>query len=158
MNADPGMVPDIRYLSPAYLTAGLLGVYMLYLNAFPARAEKTLSRLVLFSAAGIPLILIGIVAFPPFGGLYTGYSRFFTLVITLVTLLVTAGLLISSFGKQHPVLLACCFILLVVIVLSWQMMMVILYSAVKVNGYAFWVPLTDTFFHQVIAVHQVPPV
>jgi hypothetical protein len=156
MAVDPAMVPDIRYLMPAYLPAGLLGVYMLYLNAFPARAEKTLVWLIVSSVVCVPLVIIGIIAFPPISEKFGGYPIIFNYAVTLVTILFAAGLMLSSFRKHHIALLTGCFILLVILILSWQMMMVFLYSAAKFNGYTFWIPAIDTLFYRVFSVHYLP--
>ncbi|MDD1687068.1 hypothetical protein [Methanoregula sp.] len=157
MNTSHGITPDVRYLMPAYLTVGILGVYLLNFHGFPPSTGTTLSRLVKYSVVGVPLILVGIVALPPFGGRYDGYTLFFKMVITFLMVFFIAGFWFSSFRKEHIVLLTRCFLILIVFVLAWQMMMVFLYSVAKFNGYTFWIPLTDTIFHQVFGISITAP-
>jgi hypothetical protein len=152
MNTSIGVTPDMRYLMPAYLTAGILGVYMLNFHAFPERADKTLAEMFIISMAGVPIIILGMVAFSPFGGRYEGYMAVFRYCISFITVFFIAGFVLPSFRKQHLILLTRCLVILVIFVLSWQMMMVVLYSIVKFNGYSFWIPVTDTLYHQIIGV------
>jgi len=151
LNASHGIVPDIRYLTPFYLPAGLLGVY-----GIRRLAGTDSKKMVLWQVAAIgvsaPVLLVAMMLFQPYGGQYAGYTQFFT-QITFALLAATLVLMAARkrFGIPQAWITAA-LLLLVATPFAWQLMMVFLYSVAKFNGYPLWVPLVETLFQQCIGV------
>jgi len=156
LNTSNGIVPDIRYLTPFYLPAGLLGVYAVSrLNdADPKR--RTLWQVAAIGVSA-PVLLVAMMLFQPYGGLYAGYTLFFTR-ITFVLLAITLILIAARkrFGIPNT-WIAAALLLLVAVPFAWQLMMVFLYSVAKFNGYPLWIPLVETLYNYCIGVTEVVP-
>ena len=152
LNASHGIVPDIRYLAPFYLPAGLLGVYAISrLNGDVDPKWRTLWQIVVLAVA-TPVLLVAMMLIQPYGGQYAGYTMFFT-QITFALLAVTLVLITvkKRFGIPDA-WIAAALLLLVAVPFAWQLMMVFFYSVAKFNGYPLWIPLAETFFQNVIGV------
>ncbi|KLK87173.1 hypothetical protein SZ63_11225 [Methanoculleus sediminis] len=152
LNASHGIVPDIRYLAPFYLPAGLLGVYAISrLNGTIDPKRRTLWQIAVV-AVSAPALLVAMMLIQPYDGLYAGYTMFFT-QITFVLLAVTLILIVArkQFGIPDAWVAAALF-LLIAVPFTWQLMMVFFYSVAKFNGYPLWIPLVETFFQHNIGV------
>ena len=151
LNASHGIVPDIRYLTPFYLPAGLLGVYGIRRLA-GTDPKKMMLWQVAAIAVSAPVLLVAMMLFQPYGGQYAGYTQFFT-QITFALLAATLVLMAARkrFGIPQAWITAA-LLLLVATPFAWQLMMVFLYSVAKFNGYPLWVPLVETLFQQCIGV------
>lgn len=152
LNTSHGIIPDIRYLAPFYLPAGLLGVYAVsrFNGGFSAR-KKTLRQIAVLAVAA-PVLLVALLLIQPYGGQYAGYTVFFT-QITFVLLAVTLILIAAQkrFGIPHAWSTAA-LLLLIAVPFTWQLMMVFLYSVAKFNGYPLWIPLVETLYQNCIGV------
>jgi hypothetical protein len=152
MNSDGGIVPDMRYLSPVYIPLGLMGTFsvFLYLKATPIK--ELLKQYITIAIISVPVLLLLLLIFKPFGGLYRGYSLFFELLTYLVMGLLLIIWLIYRKGLIQFRYLVVGVLVLLAIPFSWQMMMVFLYSAGKFNGYPFWIPIVEQFFNTFVRV------
>jgi len=157
LNADGGIVPDIRYLVPFYLPASLLGVYAI--RAVTGRGEEqplargTVGCLLI----GVP-VFIGIIAtFQPFGGLYAGYTTFFRYATFILLALALCMIYLVSVDKVSKKALIVTLGILFAAPFAWQIMMVFLYSISKFNGYSLWVPLIEEIFNMFVHVKEVSP-
>jgi len=152
LNASHGIIPDIRYLAPFYLPAGLLGVYAVSrLNGAVDPKQRTLRQIAVISVSA-PALLVAMMLIQPYGGQYAGYTMFFTWIV-LILLAITLVLIAARkrFGIPHT-WIAAALLLLVAVPFAWQLMMVFLYSVAKFNGYPFWIPLVETLFQHCIGV------
>lgn len=151
LNTSHGIIPDIRYLTPLYLPAGLLGVYGIrrLVDAGSKRMALSLTAIIAVSA---PVFLVAMMLIQPYGGQYAGYTAFFT-QITFVLLAVTLILMIVRKRLNVPqIWINGALLLLVATPFAWQFMMVFLYSVAKFNGYPLWVPVVETLFQQWVGV------
>jgi len=153
LNISSGIIPDIRYLTPLYLPAGLLGVYAIWAGVGQSR-EKALALVTGASELVItPLLIIIMLLVQPYGGLYAGYTAFFT----QATFIVLAAAVVMLFaaaveGGLKSLWLMGAIVLLIAIPLGWQVMMLFLYSVAKFNGYPLWIPVVESLFNTIIGV------
>ncbi|WP_214084070.1 hypothetical protein [Methanoculleus sp.] len=152
LNASHGIIPDIRYLAPFYLPAGLLGVYAISrLNGAVDPKRRMLWQIAVIGVSA-PTLLIAMMLIQPYGGQYAGYTMFFT-QITFGLLAVTLVLIAARKRFNIPnTWIAAALLLLVAVPFAWQLMMVFLYSVAKFNGYPLWIPLVETLFQHCIGV------
>ncbi len=151
LSASHGIIPDIRYLSPFYLPAGLLGVYGISRLASANPKRRALWQVAVIGVAA-PVLLLALMLIQPYGGQYPGYTLFFTR-ITFVMLAVT--LILIAVRKRFSIpgtWLTAALLLLIAVPFAWQVMMVFLYSVAKFNGYPLWIPLVETLYQHCIGV------
>ncbi len=151
LNASGGIIPDIRYLSPLYLPAGLLGVYSIWRLGGAGSKRMALSQI---GAIAIltPALLLALMLFQPYGGKYAGYAMFFTRV-TFVLLAVVLVLMVMRWRSGVPAAwVTGALALLIAAPFAWQMMMVFLYSVAKFNGYPLWIPVVEMIYQNWIGV------
>ncbi|WP_292385278.1 hypothetical protein [Methanoculleus sp. UBA430] len=151
LNTSDGIVPDIRYLTPFYLPVGLLGAYAVsrLSSADPKRQTLSLAAVIAVSA---PVLLVVMMLFQPYGGLYAGYTMFFT---QITFALLGATLILIAAGERFgvpPRWVTAALLLLIAAPFAWQLMMLFLYSVAKFNGYPLWIPLVETLFQHCIGV------
>lgn len=156
MNTDGGIVPDIRYLTPVYIPAGLLGVMGITSLYKKFSGKLMVVRLVASVLIITPVFLLSLMILQPFGGYYSGYTLFFKSCIAL-TLALCLGTLIFSKSRQKMMIFSWLLVILLAIPFAWQVMMLFLYSVGKFNGYPFWIPLVEHFYNSVIQVNYTPP-
>jgi len=157
LNISSGIIPDIRYLMPFYLPAGVLGVYAIrYVTEPVGGKEKTFSALASVAIV-TPLTILALLLFQPFGGRYSGYTQFFSVIVSLLLLLTLAFFALHLKGMISTRWLIAVIALLIAVPLGWQMMMVFLYSVAKFNGYPLWVPMVEMFLEHSIGMEIAPP-
>lgn len=152
MNISPGMVPDMRYLIPAYLPAGILGVIGIVRVFGSITGDEALRTLFWTCVLFVPGNLLAIMLFQPFGGGYLAYSLYFR-VLVYGLILVFFAIFILTRGKparDRPAFRVLCPLLAAP--LAWQIMMVFLYSIIKFDGYLFWIPATQLFYFSFVRV------
>ncbi|NLV28529.1 MAG: hypothetical protein GXY48_15485 [Methanomicrobiales archaeon] len=152
ISASPGMLPDMRYFLPIYLIGGILG--LIALNVLYRRGSKypSLTPTFIIPVIGTVVLLLGLIIFHPFGGVYLGYTRFFFLSNSILTLLLIICYYLSYTGKIR---IQWTFTLLGVVLTfpaSWQILMTFFYSVTKFNGYPFWLPFVEQMFLKFIGV------
>lgn len=152
LNTSHGIIPDIRYLVPFYLPAGILGLF-----AVRKLLEDTRTRIgavcsILAATLITPLLILSIMIFQPYGGAYLGYTTFFS-HLTYVVLSVTLVSLITQFlGIMRKGWIYIAIAMLIAVPLGWQIMMLFLYSIAKFNGYELWIPVVEAFYSNWIGV------
>lgn len=156
LNTSNGIVPDIRYLTPFYLPAGLLGAYALSRLSSADSKRRTLWQIAAI-AVSAPVLLVTMMLFQPYGGLYAGYTQFFTQVTFM---LLGATLILIAVQKRFGIpdkWITAALLLLIAVPFAWQLMMVFLYSVAKFNGYPLWIPVVETLFQHCIGVSGLTP-
>jgi len=124
LNASHGIIPDIRYLAPFYLPAGLLGVYAI--SRFNGGVEPKRRTFWQIAAIGVvaPVLLVAMMLIQPYGGQYPGYTMFFT---QITFALLAAALVLIAVKKRFGIpdaWIAAVLLLLVAVPFTWQLMMV----------------------------------
>ena len=143
LSTSQGIIPDIRYLSPAYIPIGLLGTVSLFTLLDREPVKELFKKYLIIAIVLVPATILALLLFHPFGGLYLGFSLFFMLAVYSFIALVFAGWLGWRYGIVPFRYLVLATRILLAIPLAWQMMMVFLYSAEKYNHYPFWVPIVE---------------
>jgi hypothetical protein len=162
MNISSGILPDMRYLSPAYIPLGILS--FLILSRTPvARDHRQMMRDLL--PAGLvltPVLFLIMILVHPFGAVNEGYTLFFKAAVVLE--LVLSLILMSSarfLAPENRLLLrslSWCLILLIITVFTLQLVLVLIFGViVKVNGYPLWIPLIREGFRSFFSVTVLPP-
>lgn len=154
MSTDGGIVPDMRYISPIYLPAALLGLMAITSVIYGGYKKWTLYTLM---GAGLltPALIILMILIRPYGGFYSGMTHFLMNLIYLALGATTVLALLTLREKKWEQYLMIALALLIILPFVWQMMMVVLYSVAKFNGYPFWVPAVDALYNQVIQYNIV---
>ncbi|KUG14212.1 hypothetical protein ASZ90_016159 [hydrocarbon metagenome] len=155
LSTSGGIVPDMRYLSPAYIPVGLLGTVSLFTLLRCEPAKELMKKYTLIAIVLVPVIILALIIFRPFGGFYPGFSQFFMITVYAFIALVAAAWVVCRRGIVPYRYLVLATLILLVIPLCWQMMMVFLYSAGKYNHYPFWIPIVEQFFFTFIRVSRV---
>ncbi|OPX64504.1 hypothetical protein [Methanoregula sp. PtaB.Bin085] len=165
MNTSLGVLPDMRYLSPAYAPCGILAVFILTKTPCLKNDAVTSRALLRYSFWGsiilIPIIFFVMIFIQPFTKDYAGFSLFFKLAV-LVTLAFCAGAMIlsriypdGSFIRMVPLFL----VLVIIVAFSFQIMLTSLYGLLmKTNGYPFWIPLIREGVGLFLEVQYMAPV
>ncbi len=165
MNISLGVLPDMRYLSPAYAPCGILSIFILSKTPCLKKDNDRLQSLLKYTAAGsfviVPVIFLVMLFIQPFTKDYAGFSLFFQLAV-LFTLGFCIGAMILSraypagpFIRMVPLLM----VLVIITVFSFQIMMTSLYALiVKINGYPFWIPIIREAVGLFLEVRYMSPV
>ncbi|MFA5295305.1 MAG: hypothetical protein WC382_07300 [Methanoregulaceae archaeon] len=155
LSTSQGIIPDIRYLSPAYIPIGLLGTVSLFTLLDREPVKELFKKYLIIALVLVPATILALLLLHPFGGLYLGFSLFFMLTVYSFIALVFAAWLGWRYGIVQYRYLVLAILILLIIPLCWQMMMVFLYSAGKYNHYPFWIPIVEQFFNTFIRVSRV---
>jgi hypothetical protein len=162
MNISSGILPDMRYLSPAYIPFGILSIMVLSRTPLIRKPEQMLQRGVLAGIILAPVLLVLMIAVHPFGSVNEGYTLFFEVLIVLELALCSVLMVVSRFVlpenrlliRSLPVML----ILIVISVFTFQLVLVFIFGViVKVNGYPLWIPLVREGFKMFFNVTVMPP-
>jgi hypothetical protein len=147
MNASPGIIPDIRYLSPIYLPLNIIGLIILQkFRIISGNEIKMLWRMILIWVLAIPISLIIISRLYPFPDnwsviftLLNGYTTILTLVI--VALFAISMITLEIYRNSATIAL---FILgiLCAIPCIWQVDATFIMRSFGsgLGGYSFWIP------------------
>ena len=142
MSASPGIVPDMRYLSPAYLPLLVIGVYALKHAGLDADGVGEALR-TLFWLAVVDLPLIFIILQVVAGKAPAGQV---TLVTTLTYLFLAgaAVLYIAVLARRaSPRLLAYAVPVLMLFSLAWLAVVDFRFATSCWEGYHFWIPVVE---------------
>ncbi len=163
MNISQGVLPDMRYLSPAYIPCGLFSILVLSKTPLVTKPKMLLKSGLLGAIILVPLLFFFVVLVHPFGNEYAGYAAFFKFVILTETVLCLGMMIIARFYSQDSRFftdtLPWFLVLIIITVFSFQFMLTFIYAVViKMNGYPFWIPLVREGFSLFIEVRYLPPV
>ncbi|MFA4824333.1 MAG: hypothetical protein WC593_04165 [Methanoregula sp.] len=152
MNIDSGIVPDIRLLSPIYIPAGILGIWVMRATADNEFIPK---RFLLKTIGAVVFLLPGIFIFfcVYFYKHYVTYKdviAFFKILIYFEVLMLIASLILFKLKRFHwgtaEYILAAMFATIFV----WQVMMLFFLSIEKFNGYPFWIPFVEYAYNRLV--------
>jgi hypothetical protein len=162
LNASPGILPDIRYLSPIYLPLNIISLIILQkFRIFSGNEIHTLLKMGLigfFSALGSLILILLLYPFPD-----TMYAPIFTLLngyTTILTLIVVAFFVISIIACKLYDASAAIPIFIFAILCSippvWQIdaSFVMRAFASGLGGYSFWIPVVRMFFATFFGLHS----
>jgi len=142
MSASPGIVPDMRYLSPAYLPMLVIGVYALKHAGLDGEGVQE-SLKILFWLAVIDLPLIFVVL-QVIAGRNPGEQVTFVTTLTYLFLAGAAVLYIAVLAKRaSPRLLACAVPVLMFFPLAWELVVDFRFATSCWEGYHFWIPVVQ---------------
>ncbi|WP_292492438.1 hypothetical protein [Methanoculleus sp. 10] len=141
MSADPGFVPDMRYLSPAYLPLLVIGVYALKHAGLDADGVGEALRTLCWLAV-IDLPLIYVVLQVVAGNNPAGQVAFIT-TLTSVFLAGAAGCMPPSSPAAPPPLLAYTVPVPMLFSLAWLAVVDFRFATSCWEGYHFWIPVVE---------------
>lgn len=146
MVVSEGIGPDMRYLTPIYIPAGILGLYGIFfsLNTFDLKKFSIYS--IILCSIFSPLFILLLLIIQPLGGGFIEYTYTLSLCGTITAGLVLLYLLSSIVRKKILPGVTFSISLLCAFPLSWQLMMVFLFSITKFNGYPFWLPIVEHIY------------
>jgi hypothetical protein len=161
MNLSHGVIPDIRYMTPAYIPMGLLGIFGVYSVFHKSKTTETINEkktalaMVTSALTIVPAIILAMIFIQPYGGAYPGYTTFFMQLVYLMVVVTIIAFILVELKKISVNWFIVSVVLLVSIPLAWQFVMLFLYSTVKFNGYSFWIPFVENLYDNFIIVHDV---
>ncbi len=146
MSASPGIVPDMRYLSPAYLPLLVIGVYALKHAGLDGDGVGEALK-VLFWLAVVDLPLIFIILQVIAGNNPAGQVTFIT-TLTYLFLAGAAVLYIAVLAKRaSPRLLAYAVPVLMLFPLAWEVIVDFRFATSCWEGYHFWIPVVQYIWY-----------
>jgi len=142
MPTSPGIVPDMRYLSPAYLPMLVIGVYALkYAGLDGDGVQEALKTLFWLAVINIPLIFVVLQVIA--GRNLAGQVTFVT-TLTYLFLAGTAGLYVAVLARRaSPRLLAYAAPVLMLFPLAWELIVDFRFATSCWEGYHFWIPVVQ---------------
>jgi hypothetical protein len=146
MSASPGIVPDMRYLSPAYLPLLVIGVYALkHAGLDGDGVGEALKVLFWLAVVDLPLIFIilQVIAGRDPAGQVT--------LVTTLTYLFLAGAAVLYIAvlanRASPRLLAYAVPVLMFCGLAWEVVVDFLFATSCWEGYHFWIPVVEYIWY-----------
>ncbi len=153
MNASPGILPDIRYLSPLYLTLNIIGI--LILKKIPGLMNsptEILKGIMISWIILIPLSLVAMLRYFPapelWSDLYPPLNALFSIGILILIMCFLLGLLGTIFFNlpmdyTHYMIAFICAVPLI-----WQIDASFLARlfGTGLGGYSFWIPVVRIYF------------
>ena len=146
MPASPGIVPDMRYLSPIYLPMLVVGVYALkYAGLDGDGVKESLKTLFWLTVIDLPLIFITLQIIA--GKDRTGQITFL-MYLTYASFAVTAVLYAAVIARRaSPRLLAYAVPVPMLFSLAWFMVVGFRFATSCWEGYHFWIPLVEQIWY-----------
>lgn len=153
MNTDPGIVPDIRYLSPIYLPLNIMG--LLVLRKIPAISDKPLDLLkwmVCFWIIIIPVSLIAISQYYPspegWSDVFPTLGAWIYITVIILAAICLMGIISIIVFKKPGTLTKILLALLCALPFIWQVdaTFIARVFGVGLGGYSFWIPVVRMIF------------
>lgn len=163
MNISSGVVPDMRYLSPAYLPCGILSIWVLSKTPFLKRPKELIKFGLIGAVIIVPLLFLTMIVVHPFGSVNEGYFTFFKVFI-LCELIPYLGLMIiyrfyRGVPRFLPLAITYFMVILFITVFTFQLVLVFIFGVIiKFNGYPLWIPLIEKGFSTIFRVSILSPV
>ncbi|SCL76130.1 hypothetical protein L21_2051 [Methanoculleus chikugoensis] len=151
MSASPGIIPDMRYLSPAYLPMLVIGVYALkHAGLDGDRVKEALRTLFWLAVIELPLIFV---VLQVIAGRSPGGQVTFVTTLTCIFLAGAAVLYIAVLAKRaSPRLLAYAVPVLMLFPLAWELVVDFRFATGCWEGYHFWIPVVQYIWYIQYAV------
>ena len=146
MPASPGIVPDMRYLSPAYLPMLVIGVYAFKHAGLDADGvRESLKTLFWLAVIDLPLIFI---VLQVIAGKSLGEQVTFITTLTYLFLAGAAVLYVAVIAKRaSPRLLAYAVPVLMLFSLAWLVVVDFRFATSCWEGYHFWIPVVEYIWY-----------
>ena len=146
MPASPGIVPDMRYLSPAYLPMLVIGVYAFKHAGLAADGvRESLKTLFWLAVIDLPLIFI---VLQVIAGQNPGGQVTFVTTLTYLFLVGVAVLYVAVLAKRaSPRLLAYAVPVLMLFPLAWEVVVDFRFATSCWEGYHFWIPVVQYLWY-----------
>ncbi|MDV4343855.1 hypothetical protein HL657_11890 [Methanoculleus sp. YWC-01] len=151
MPASPGIVPDMRYLSPAYLPMLVIGVYAFKHAGMDADGvRESLKTLFWLAVIDLPLIFVvlQVIAGQSRGGQVTFITTLTYLLLTGAAVLYAAVLA----KRASPRLLAYAVPVLMFFPLAWELVVDFRFATGCWEGYHFWIPVVQYIWYVQYAI------
>ncbi|MDO8873988.1 MAG: hypothetical protein Q7V05_14860 [Methanoregula sp.] len=163
MNISHGVVPDMRYLSPAYLPCGILSIWVLSKTPFLKKPKELVTSGMIGAIIIVPVLILTMIVVHPFGSMNEGYFKFFEFIILCELILCLGLMFIHRFYRKEnrfvPQAIPYLLVLLLIMVFTFQIVLVFIFGViVKFNGYPLWIPLVENGFSTIFHVSIRPPV
>ena len=161
LDVHTGTPPDMRYIMPAYIPAGLFSLIILKQTPLLSNPGNLLKPAFLGSLILPPLFIAGMIILHPFGVQYAGYTAFFKFLIILMIIICCLGMImsrgISKFAYRAGSVIPIFMIVLIITVLAFQLMLAfVIGDAIKFNGYPLWIPVIRTAHGMIFRVTTLP--
>jgi len=161
MNTSAGILPDMRYLSPAYIPFGILSVLILSRTPVLKNPRQMVADILLAGLIITPVLFLLMIVVHPFGAVNEGYMLFFKVAVVAELIL---AIVLMTFKRylipKSPLLYRCLpwsLILLVITIFTFQLVLVFIFGViVKANGYPLWIPLMREGFRTFFSVTVLP--
>lgn len=142
MPASPGIVPDMRYLSPAYLPMLVIGIYAFkYAGLDGDGVREALRTLFWLAIIDLPLIFV---VLQVIAGRNLGEQVTFVTTLTYLFLAGTAVLYAAVIARRaSPRLLAYAVPVLMFFPLAWELVVDFRFATSCWEGYHFWIPVVQ---------------
>jgi hypothetical protein len=161
LNASPGILPDIRYLSPIYLPLNIISLIILQkFRIFSGNEIHTLWKIGLmgfFSALGSLILILLLYPFPdnmyaPIFTLLNGYTTIITLVLVAFFIISIIACKLYGASAAIPTFI---FAILCSVPPVWQIDVSVVMRAFAsgLGGYSFWIPVVRMFFATFFGLH-----
>ena len=156
MSFSHGILPDMRYLSPAYIPFGILSILILSQTPVLKKPREMVSSLLIAGLVLTPVLFLLMIVVHPYGAINEGYMLFFKVIVVAELILALGLMVLTRFVMpKAPFLYRCLpwsLILLIITVFTFQLVLVFVFGViVKMNGYPLWIPLIregfSTFFN-----------
>jgi hypothetical protein len=146
LNFDFGLLPDIRYLTPAQAPLTAFALIVIY-KTFEIDIKTTIKKIILYTIL-IFVIEIGVVSLISQNITFQSFNSFTNAAICIafglavIALINDLRLKTKYFIKTLP--------LLVAIPLAWQLIIAIMWSMNKVNAYPHIMPLAEVLYKMMV--------
>jgi len=161
MSASPGIVPDMRYLSPAYLPMLVIGVYAFKHAGLDAEGvREALKVLFWLAVTDLPLIFVvlQVIAGNNFGSQVTFVTTLTYLFLAGAAVLYVAVLApdgaqapalrpVALAKRASPRLLAYAVPVLMLFPLAWELIVDFRFATSCWEGYHFWIPVVQYIWY-----------
>ena len=141
MSTDGGIMPDIRYLTPAYAA---LTLFALTILPYELNYRKIFKNIFIFTPIIIILSLFIISVYPPAGYTYKSFRIIFHIISTL-SLSIMMILLVND-RNNKPILLERIIPIIIASAFTWQIMIIFIYRLSKSHYYPMFLPITELLY------------
>ena len=162
LDTNTGTPPDMRYLMPAYISAGLLSIMILRQTPLLKDAGGILKKTLYATAILTPLFIIIMIVIHPFGVRYAGYAAVFLYFVLFGIVLCFMGMVLTrlrignagDFSAILPIFL----LVTIVAVFTFQIVVAfVMGDVLKFNGYPFWLPLIRDGYGLIFKISVMQP-
>jgi len=153
LNADMGIVPDVRYLSPVYIPLMVSGLIILKkADILPKNPVDSIKRLFLIGGIETAILLVSLY------GIYTlklglPLGKFYSVYALAVVFIFLLGYFFTQCLNLGRILSQNLIIFICFIPFLWQITTLIVVRAVSgYAGYTFWIPVTRVIWEIIVNV------